>query len=236
MKTFSHTRLSLLAFSLLTLVGCDSTMNQIRLSRIDQPSLQPVQVKPRALAVNLQLTPGGQGLNDDSLALLNKLLSQQGRLAKQTLTITPWSVRGEQLAPRLANALANAGADKRLIRIQPRIPAAGRSGDLQVQSQALAVITPECQINNPDELMVKPFEAVGYLGCANQSNLARMVAEPRDLIQARALDEADGVYVVNSVERYQNDKAKDLINFNLNSGGGSGGGGGGSSSGGGLGQ
>lgn len=209
-------RLTALALALIALAGCsDRKISDERMKRFNQPNVESISVKPSSLAVNLQADRNGHGLDADSLAVLNKLLKQQGRLAKQTLTITPWTVRGEQIATRLASALQNAGADKSRIRVMTRVSGAGRSGDLQVQSQALAVSVPECQVNDPGLLMVKPFDAVGYLGCANQSNLAQMVADPRDLIQARSLDDADGVIMVNSIERYQQNEVKDLIDINF---------------------
>lgn len=209
-------RLGGLALVVATLAACgDRGLNAERMGRYDQPDLAPVKVKPSSLAVNLQVDRSGHGLTPASLAVVNQLLKQQGRLEKQTLTLTPWTVRGEQMASRLATALQNAGADKRRIRVMSRVPAAGRVGDLQLQSQALAVSNTRCQVNNPDLLMVKPYEAVGYLGCANQSNLAQMVADPRDLIQARSLDDADGVVIVNSIERYQQNEVKDLIDINF---------------------
>jgi len=209
-------RLSAMALTVAALAACgDRGLNAERMGRYDQPNLPAVQVKPSSLAVNLQVDRNGQGLTPQSLEAVNQLLKQQGRLEKQTLTLTPWTVRGEQMANRLSNALQNAGADKRRIRVMSRVPAAGRSGDLQMQSQALAVTNTRCQVNNPDLLMVKPYEAVGYLGCANQNNLAQMVADPRDLIQARTLDDADGVVIVNSIERYQKNEVKDLIDINF---------------------
>lgn len=209
-------RLSGLALLVTTLAACgDRGLNADRMARYNQPDLAAVQVKPTSLAVNLQVASNGQGLTPASLSAVNQLLKQQGRLEKQTLTLTPWTPRGEQMANRLSIALQNAGADKRLIRVMGRVPSAGRGGDLQLQSQALAVTNTRCQINDPNLLMVKPYEAVGYLGCANQSNLAMMVADPRDLIQARSLDGADGVVIVNSIERYQKDEVKDLIDINF---------------------
>ncbi|MBK0000503.1 MULTISPECIES: CpaD family pilus assembly lipoprotein [Erwiniaceae] len=218
MKNYSlfTLRLSGIALLMTTLAACsDRDISAERMERFNQPDLAAVKVKPSSLAVNLQVDRNGQGLTPESLAAVNQLLKQQGRLEKQTLTLTPWTPRGEQLANRLANALQNAGADKRHVRVMGRVPSAGRGGDLQLQSQALAVTNTRCQINDPNLLMVKPYEAVGYLGCANQSNLAQMVADPRDLIQARSLDDADGVVIVNSIERYQQNEVKDLIDINF---------------------
>lgn len=198
------------------LSGCtDRALNDVRMQRYDQPVLESVTAKPSALAVNLQAASKGQGLNPASLSALNELLSKQGRLTAQTLIITPYTVRGEQLAGRLAKALQNAGASPKKIKIERRITADSGQGDLQVMSQAIAVQTSRCQINDPGLLMVKPYDSIGYLGCATQNNLALMVAEPKDLIQARALDGADGVVAVNAIERYQTDKVKTLINIDF---------------------
>ena len=48
------------------------------------------------------------------------------------------------------------------------------------------------------------------LGCANQSNLARMVADPRDLVRGRRLGPADGVREAEAVVRYRTDNVKEL--------------------------
>ncbi|WP_300002990.1 CpaD family pilus assembly lipoprotein [uncultured Cedecea sp.] len=198
------------------LSGCtDRALNDIRMQRYDQPALAPVTAKPSALAVNLQAASKGQGLSPASLSSLNELLVKQGRLTAQTLIITPYTVRGEQLAGRLAKALQNAGADPKKIKTERRIVAGSGQGDLQVISQAIAVQTTRCQINDPGLLMVKPYDSVGYLGCATQNNLAMMIAEPKDLIQARMLDGADGVAAVNAIERYQTDNVKTLINIDF---------------------
>ncbi|WP_142502626.1 CpaD family pilus assembly lipoprotein [Klebsiella sp. 2680] len=214
----THNVMKTLAISLLTmaLAACsDRSINDIRMQRFDQPELTPVTVKPSAQAVNLNAAPGGSGLSSASLNALNEMLNKQGRLAKQSLTITPYTPRGEQIAARLSIALKNAGADPQKVNVQRRLAMVSGQGDLQVTSRALAIQTSRCAINDPNMLMVKPFESVGYLGCANQNNLAMMVAEPRDLIQARSLAEADGVAAVNSIERYQGDDVKELLNIDF---------------------
>lgn len=200
----------------LLLVACgDSAVNSQRLQRYEQPALAPIDVRPSSLAVTLQVAANGRGFTPESLKQLNVMLKDQGRLAKQTLTLIPRTVRGEQMAGRLASVLKNAGADAQKVKLMG-ISGGGQSGDLEVISQALAVKTTRCQVNDADLLMVKPFEGMGYLGCATQNNLAMMVAEPRDLIQAKTLDEADGVVAVNSIERYQSDEVKELIDIDFN--------------------
>lgn len=200
---------------LLSGCGWDKPINSVRMQRFNQPELKPIEVRPTSLAVTLQVAADGRGFTPESLKQLNTMLKDQGRLSKQTLTLIPHSVRGEQMAGRLATALKNAGADARNLKQQRRSTASGQSGDLDVISEALAVKTTRCGVNDPNQLMVKPFDGVGYLGCATQNNLAMMVAEPRDLIQAKALDDADGVAAVNSIERYHKGEVKELLDINF---------------------
>ncbi|QTF10891.1 CpaD family pilus assembly lipoprotein [Brenneria izadpanahii] len=208
-------RLTLCAVCLLLTACGDKSVNSQRMQRYEQPALATIDVRPSSLAVTLQVAANGRGFTPESLKQLNVMLKDQGRLSKQTLTLIPRSVRGEQMAGRLASVLKNAGADAQKVKLMRTSSAGGQSGDLEVISQALAVKPTRCQVNDPDLLMVKPFEGVGYLGCATQNNLAMMVAEPRDLIQAKTLDDADGVAAVNSIERYQSDEAKDLIDIDF---------------------
>ncbi|QCR10252.1 pilus assembly protein PilZ [Brenneria rubrifaciens] len=207
--------LALCALAFLLAACGDSAVNSQRLQRYEQPALAPIEVRPTSLAVTLQVAPNGHGFTPESLKQLNVMLKDQGRLAKQTLTLIPRTVRGEQMAGRLVSVLKNAGADAQKVKLMRTSSAGGQPGDLEVISQALAVKTTRCQVNDPDLLMVKPFEGMGYLGCATQNNLAMMVAEPRDLIQAKALDDADGVAAVNSIERYHANDVTELIDIDF---------------------
>ncbi|MCV9878663.1 CpaD family pilus assembly lipoprotein [Brenneria izbisi] len=207
--------LTLCACAFLLAACGDNSVNSQRMQRYAQPALEPIEVRPSSLAVTLQVAADGRGFTPESLKRLNVMLKDQGRLAKQTLTLIPRTARGEQMAGRLALVLKNAGADARKVKQMRIASASGQSGDLEVISQALAVKTARCQVNDPGLLMVKPFEGMGYLGCATQNNLAMMVAQPRDLLQAKTLDDADGVVAVNSIERYQSDEVKELIDIDF---------------------
>lgn len=199
------------------LAGCgwNKPINDVRMQRFDQPALQPIAVQPSSVSVPLLAAPNGRGFLPESLKQLNIMLKDQGRLSAQTITLIPHSASGEQMAGRLATVLKNAGANPQNVKQMRRSTASGQNGDLEVISEALVVKTTRCTINDPNQLMVKPYEAIGSLGCATQNNLAMMVAEPRDLIQAKALDDADGVAAVNSIERYHKGEVKELIDINF---------------------
>ncbi|GKW02891.1 CpaD family pilus assembly protein [Pectobacterium carotovorum] len=211
-----HMRVAVLT-AVVLLAGCgwNKPINDVRMQRFDQPGLQPIAVQPSSVSVPLLVAPNGRGFLPESLRQLNIMLKDQGRLSAQTLTLIPHSASGEQMAGRLVTVLKNAGANAQNVKQMRRSTASGQNGDLEVISEALVVKTTRCTINDPNQLMVKPYEAMGSLGCATQNNLAMMVAEPRDLIQAKALDSADGVTAVNSIERYHKDEVKELIDINF---------------------
>ncbi|MCI8211805.1 hypothetical protein AUC61_19920 [Pseudomonas sp. S25] len=211
--------LSLVVVALL-LGGCDRPLNQMRESRFaphDQAQAQGITVAPSAMVTSLQATPNG-GFTPESLANLNTLLKAQGRLRNQTLTLQPLTPVGEKLAERLASVLREQGANLQQLRVAPVQLQAGNTQDwdLQVISEALVVKTPECAIADDKTWTVKPYMAVGTLGCANRANVARMVADPRDLVRAQTLDAGDGTAAVNAVSRYQDGETRELLDIDFN--------------------
>jgi pilus assembly protein CpaD len=212
--TFLLTLILVLACTALS--GCEQTINHWREG--DEQVLSgknyPIKVTPSVSAVSLKLTPS-RGLGESALEELNSLLMHQGRIRDQVILLQPYTDAGEQFAIKLRSTLLHAGAQQ--VRIQPASYRADQSQwDLRVQSQALVVNVPDCRIKDPEKWTIQPYEAVGPLGCANRANLARMVADPRDLIRAKPLDTGDGVAAVNAVKRYHEDDLKELLDIDFN--------------------
>ncbi len=210
---------AVVALSLL-LPGCESSLNRLRTQRFDATPLVATTVAPRALALALRLSADGGALAPDSLHQANALLTRQGRIDAQVLTITPFNARGAQFATRLAQALQRTGAATP--RIQPvptdpqRLAQAGASGwDLELQSDALVANLDRCEIADTEQWAVHPYRGVGTLGCATRNNIARMTRDPRDLTRPRTLDGGDGRAAAAAVQRYQNDQLKDLIDIDF---------------------
>lgn len=220
MKKPAPWRLLPLALVLL-LSGCGSQLNTLRAQRFGSGEAPAAPaVAPRAVALALQAAPDGNGLTAESLSAANALLTRQGRIEAQVITLTPFNARGEALAQRLAQALARSGA--RSPRVDPmpidaqRMAQAAESGwDLELQSEALTVQMTRCSIAKPDDYTIHPYYGVGTLGCANRANLARMVSDPRDLARPRTLEGADGKAAAGAVERYQNGEIRDLIDIDF---------------------
>ncbi len=214
-------RLLPLAFALL-LGACESPIHNARTQRFgaaDAPLPAP-SVQARALALGLQTSPDGRGLSSEALVQANTLLTNQGRLSAQSLSITPLNARGQQLAPRLAAALVRSGARNPHIEPLPtdekRLADAKAAGwDLELQSEALVRTSTRCSLAGSADWTIHPFEGVGRLGCANQENLARMASDPRDLNRPRVLEGADGRAAAGAVERYQSGDIRDLIDIDF---------------------
>lgn len=208
--------LPLLAISVLV-SGCDRHVNHLREQRLAPYETAPqASVAPSALVASLQASGKGS-FTAESLDNLNSLLRAQGRLSGQTLTLQPYTPDGERLAQRLASVLREQGAPAQQVIVMPsRLEAAnGGDWDLQVVSEALVVTAPDCRIANPHAWAVKPYEAVGPLGCATRANLARMVSDPRDLMRPQALEAGDGSAAVNAVGRYHDDDIRELLDIDF---------------------
>jgi len=212
-------RLALLTLCLLALSACStSQLHALREARFGPyADVTSLTVAPSARAVSLNAGAGG-GLPEAELARLNQLLLAQGPLHRQTLTLEPLTPTGERLAERLGQLLTAQGASVQPMSVGPgeqTTSAAG--GDLRVVSQAMRVSIPGCAIAQPDQWAVRPFRAVGTLGCTNRANLAHMVVDPRDLARPRTLDAGDGIYAVEAVRRYHEDDVRELPDISFTS-------------------
>lgn len=87
--------------------------------------------------------------------------------------------------------------------------------DLELRSDAIAVTVPDCKIADPHMWGIKPYSAIGSLGCANRANLALMVADPRDMVQPQALAPVDGIIAEQAVDRYHDDDVKELLDIDF---------------------
>jgi len=208
--------LYLLALSVL-LLGCDRQLNQMRENRFTPfKTAETPTVAPSALVASLKASGNGS-LTADSLENLNTLLRVQGHLRQQTLSLQPYTPSGERLAQRLASVLREQGAVAERVTVMPsRLEAPeAKEWDLQVVSEALVVKVPDCSIADAKAWTVKPYQAVGPLGCSNRANIAAMVSEPRDLIHPQALDGGDGRAAVNAVGRYHDDEVRELLDIDF---------------------
>ncbi|MBJ7536144.1 CpaD family pilus assembly lipoprotein [Marinomonas transparens] len=202
---------------LLLLSGCDHTVNRLREDSnvFEHGVSRSSSVKPTMSSISLSVQDTG-GLDQPSLQSLNALLRNQGRLSNQVIRIQPLSEKGEQFAQRLEASLLELGMNKSHLTLLPLVYRVSKTEwDLQLTSEALVVLKPDCSIADKTTWTVKPFDAVGPLGCANRANIAQMVVNPRDLMRPSALDAGDAVTAVGAVQRYQEGDTTELLDIDF---------------------
>jgi len=206
--------------------GLDRGIHQLRATHFPQLKEGGVSTDVQARALYLKATPDGRGLTAESIAAANDLLTTQGPIRRQVLTIIPLSPAGEQIAPRLVQALDAAGARSPQLGAnkmngEPESESAKeqtrqqQSWDIELVSEAIVVNVPDCTVAEPDLWTVEPYYAVGTLGCANQSNIAMMVSDPRDLIRPRSLAPSEGAIATSAMDRYLDGELNDLIDIDF---------------------
>lgn len=186
------------------------------------PAAQAPAVRPQAFAMGLAINDDG-GVPQEALQQLNQMLRQQGRLSRQSLVITPFSERAIPVAVRVAEALRQAGAVQ--VDVQTQVDAMSQESalaqgwDLELRSEALALVPEECGLAAPGlnryPWTSHPYWSTGPLGCATRHNLAQMVSDPRDLLQAKVLEAADGHVTAEAVRRYHEDDVKALVDIDF---------------------
>ncbi|KZN12260.1 CpaD family pilus assembly lipoprotein [Marinomonas sp. TW1] len=216
---------SLSMVCLLLLSGCDHTVHRLRNGAAEAETGTPAfVVKPTVSSISLQLQENGS-LQKTALDGVNALLRNQGRLSNQEIKLQPYTDKGYEFALQLKKSLLSSGVQQEKLAILPiqyqAVKSATKSEeekqkkwDLSLTSEAMIVVVKDCSIQQ-QTWSVKPFEAIGTLGCANRANLAQMVADPRDLMRGRALDKADGIYAVESVTRYHESDVTPLLDIDF---------------------
>ena len=204
----------------LGLTACETPLNTLRAKRLSTTEAMAPTIAPRALALALQVSPDELALTPASLSEANAMLNSQGRLSTQILTITPLSDKGVLMAPKLAAALKRSGAPTPNLQAKPAdeqrlAQAASQGWDLELQSDAMVVSSENCAIAKPTRWMLRPYDAVGPLGCASRNNIAAMISDPRDLLRPRTLDGGNGAAAALAVDRYQHGQIRDLIDIDF---------------------
>ncbi|MFT4301944.1 MAG: CpaD family pilus assembly lipoprotein [Desulfovibrio sp.] len=208
--------------------GCalDRVVHKARATNFHDESSDTTTVGVQSKGVYLRVAPDGNGFTAQSIEEANALLTEQGPLRRQILTIVPLSPEGKRMAPRLAQALTNAGA------MNPQLGSYDVAGgvtssaaqnlanqqqgwDIEIVSEALVVHAQDTTIAKPDLWTVSPYYAVGTLGKANAANRALMISDPRDILRPRSLDPAEGNVSAAAIERYQKGETRELVDINF---------------------
>lgn len=198
----------------------ENTIGAAREGFFSEPRKDTIATKVSSRTIYLRASEAGKGLTSHSIQEANRFLNVQGPLRRQVLTIIPLTPNGAAVAPRLAQALSDAGArSPRVLAYQaPKETQYADSStgfDLQLVSEAVVVTAGPCRVANAKRWTIEPFYATGTLGCANEANIALMTSDPRDLMRPAPLDDADGSVTTLAVQKYQQGETEDLIDIDF---------------------
>jgi pilus assembly protein CpaD len=208
-------RAALAAVAVAALSGCGSTGPEgIKYADFQAAPRQVIEVQKRSETHPLyvdQRTGQPSPLERERLkAFLDDLAGERPEALRLTIR-GPGSA--EQLQ-RIAPLLVVSGIERDKIRIEPGQPP-GPQGPAGTQTVMIAAeravaVAPECpgwvdHVSAPGDNRVLP-----NFGCSDVSNLARMVADPNDLVRGRSSLISDGERAASAVTNYREDKVKDL--------------------------
>lgn len=157
------------------------------------------------------LRVGAQGLDAPEAGRLGAFLSAQGSLWSMDVTLQPLSVEGAGALEETANIVARLGVQPTRIHADLAPATRAGDGDLLITVQHTVATPIGCPDFRRTNLMDLSELNSSNFGCATADNLARSIADPRDLAAGRTLGPANGAGSVGAVTRYRTDAVKPLV-------------------------
>lgn len=153
----------------------------------------PIKIEQHPVAMELPISPGTRRLSGGQLGQVASFLSDYKSKGQGSLVVrVPSGTRNESAARSAANDIrlvaAQQGIAPGMVRYQPyREKTKGALPPVVLSYNATVAVGPECGIW-PESVTVNP-ENRPYTdyGCSTQHNLAAMISNPNDLVQARAM-------------------------------------------------
>lgn len=126
------------------------------------------------------------------------------------------TIQSSQTAPHMqaiVKLIAAEGIDPR--KIDFGAAPGGSSRSVTIVADKYTAEAPDCPAWDTGPVATNNNSTRANLGCANLSNLAAMVADPHDLIAGKSSTKADATTAAAAVQRYHDDKVKDLPQHNV---------------------
>lgn len=165
---------------------------------IEPAEAHPILVSQKPSTMSLNIAPGAPGLTRSQAAQVEGFLThfRASDAGNSKLVIAvPSGGANETAAMRAAGQLngliKEAGFADNAVQVQPYHAGRGRSGPIRFSYMRYVAQGPDCG-NWPDNL-ARDSRNLNYhnFGCAQQANLAAMIANPADLVTPRTMDPAD---------------------------------------------
>lgn len=160
------------------------------------------------LESSLAVSAAGAALSTTEAANVDRFLANQGNLANLRVTLSPRSEAGRAGMTAVADYLVDRGVRARHISRSDQV--AGGAGDVLVVAEHYVAAAPNCPDWTHSNILDGNNQNSSNWGCATQSGLARMVADPRDLVVGRSFEGVDGDRGAYAVDRYNRDDVKPL--------------------------
>ncbi len=173
-------------------------------SEAENPKTIDVQRLEGSLAV---AAPGGV-LDADAGASLDRFLANQGNPVNLRVTLAPRRVDSGPAVDSVADHLISRGV--RAPHITRAEQLSGGNGDVLIIAEHYVAAAPSCPDWTRANIIDGSNQNSSNFGCATQSGLARMIADPRDLLIGRSFEGVDGQRNGLAIERYRIDDIKPL--------------------------
>lgn len=198
-----------LAILLLSLGAC--TREEAAWTAAEAPNR--LQVDWRSEAFVASFPSGAAQLAPDERAKLGRFLDASLRTGDERITLSPPPDADRALTGRRIDHLRQivaAAAPRRPVTVAPVADSRLSSGTALVVIGRYVVSTPSCPNWRKPSGIDAANQPSSNLGCANESNLGLMVADPGDLVAGRELDRADGEAMNHGIRRYRDNKVPTL--------------------------
>jgi pilus assembly protein CpaD len=196
----------------ISLDGCATSDQPLPKQGATTEAPNPVQVSLQSLTHMLHYAPGSTAPSPAETAVLNDFLAGSGIAPGDPITIersppagrTPGGL-DEKRIQRLTAALARQGV-KPVVASAPALPA----GDIRLTIEHYVASAPGCP--NWSKAPGNDFDNTLHsdYGCATATNLAAMIADPRDLAEGRTMGPPKGNPAIAAMHRYATGKVSSL--------------------------
>lgn len=192
----------LFAAAALALAACQPTLTEWTESE------SPKAIDVQRLSGSLNLAVTGADLSADQAARIDDFLSRQGNLFNLRVTVAGHA--GDSLASVEQFLIARGVRPSHISRGKG---ASLTSGNVEIVAERYVAAPPSCPDWSHANIMDTTNSNSSNFGCADASNLARMVADPRDLLVGRSLAPASGTAAAAAAGRYNTGQVKELPVF-----------------------
>jgi pilus assembly protein CpaD len=199
----------LLAILFLSLAAC--TREEAAWTQVEAPNR--LQVDWRSETFVASFPAGAAELNPDERAKLAHFLNAGLRTGDERITLSPPADLDRALTDRRVEHLRRivaAAAPRRPVSVAPVADSRLTPGSALVVIGRYVVSTPSCPNWRKPSGIDSANQPSSNFGCANETNLGLMVADPADLVVGHELAGAEGEAMMHGVRRYRDNKVPAL--------------------------